>query len=72
MKVDVEGAELEVIAGMADLLRTRRPVVICEMHGKNAQFAAAMRAHDYDVTNLDGTEPLEDAGGNVHALCVPV
>ncbi|MDQ3675984.1 MAG: FkbM family methyltransferase [Actinomycetota bacterium] len=71
VKIDVEGAELDVIAGMPDLLRAPRPVVICEMHGKNAAFAAAMRAHDYKVTNLDGVEPLEEAGANVHALCEP-
>lgn len=70
VKIDVEGAELDVLAGMTELLRTTRPVVICEMHGKNAEFAAAMREHGYDVSNLDGTEPVEDAGGNVHALCV--
>lgn len=71
VKIDVEGAELEVLAGMKELLRTRRPIVICEMHGKNAAFAAAMREHGYAVRNLDGVEPLEDAGGNVHALCEP-
>lgn len=31
VKVDVEGAELEVIAGMEETLRTLRPVVICEV-----------------------------------------
>ncbi|MGH2918607.1 MAG: FkbM family methyltransferase [Solirubrobacteraceae bacterium] len=71
VKIDVEGAELDVIAGMTDLLRTRRPIVICEMHGKNAAFAAAMREHDYELTNLDGVQRLEDAGANVHALCEP-
>jgi FkbM family methyltransferase len=71
VKIDVEGAELDVLAGMTDLLRTRRPIVICEMHGKNAAFAAAMREHSYEVTNLDGVEPLDAAGGNVHALCEP-
>lgn len=71
VKIDVEGAELDVIAGMSDLLRTRRPVVVCEMHGKNAAFVATMREHGYEVTNLDGVEPLEEAGPNVHALGTP-
>jgi len=71
VKIDVEGAELDVIGGMTELLRTRRPVVICEMHGTNAAFAAAMREHGYTVRNLDGVEPLVDAGVNVHALCEP-
>jgi len=27
--------------------------------------------HDHELTNLDGVEPLEQAGVNVHALCEP-
>ena len=71
VKIDVEGAELEVLAGMSRLLREARPLVICEMHGLNAAFCAAMRAAGYAVSNLDGPEPVEEAGVNVHALCMP-
>lgn len=71
IKIDVEGAELEVVAGMQRLLRDHRPVVICEMHGRNADFCAAMRAAGYSVSNLDGPEPVDEAGENVHALCTP-
>ncbi|MEA2269989.1 MAG: hypothetical protein QOC64_2599 [Solirubrobacteraceae bacterium] len=71
VKIDVEGAELDVLAGMTRLLRDARPVVICEMHGLNAKFCAAMDAAGYDVSNLDGPEPVADAGVNVHAMCTP-
>ena len=71
VKIDVEGAELEVVTGMARLLREARPIVVCEMHGRNAAFCAAMRAAGYAVSNLDGPEPVEEAGENVHALCTP-
>jgi FkbM family methyltransferase len=71
VKIDVEGAELDVVAGMARLLREARPLVICEMHGRNAEFCAAMAAAGYGVSNLDGPERVEDAGENVHALCTP-
>jgi FkbM family methyltransferase len=71
VKIDVEGAELDVVAGMTRLLRDARPLVICEMHGRNAEFCAAMRAAGYAVSNLDGPEPVEEAGANVHALCTP-
>ena len=71
VKIDVEGAELEVIAGMRRLLAEAQPVVVCEMHGKNREFCDAIREAGYAVINLDGPEPVEDAGGNVHALCVP-
>ena len=71
VKIDVEGAELEVLAGMTRLLRDERPVVVCEMHGLNAQFCAVMAEAGYAVTNLDGPEPVHEAGVNVHAFCTP-
>ncbi|CAN5497293.1 hypothetical protein BH20ACT18_BH20ACT18_04530 [soil metagenome] len=72
VKIDVEGAELEVLSGMRRLLADVQPAVVCEMHGKNRDFFDAMTAAGYDVLNLDGPEPIHEAGGNVHALCVPV
>jgi FkbM family methyltransferase len=72
VKIDVEGAELDVIAGMPRLLREARPLVVCEMHGLNREFCAAMRDAGYVVSNLDGPEPVEEAGENVHALCTPL
>jgi FkbM family methyltransferase len=72
VKIDVEGGELDVLAGMQRLLRDARPHVICEMHGRNAEFCEVMRAAGYSVTNLDDPEPVQTAGGNVHALCSPV
>jgi FkbM family methyltransferase len=71
VKIDVEGGELEVLAGMRRLLAEARPLVLCEMHGKNAAFAEVMEAAGYDVDNLDGPAPIPQAGGNDHALCVP-
>jgi FkbM family methyltransferase len=72
VKIDVEGAELDVLAGMSRLLRMQRPIVVCEMHGLNAEFCAAMRDAGYAVSNLDGPEPVHEAGDNVHALCTPL
>lgn len=71
VKIDVEGAELEVIEGMETILRVHRPVVICEMHGKNREFCARLRASGYRVVNLDEPGPVDQAGGNVHAFCEP-
>ncbi|MBA2348885.1 MAG: FkbM family methyltransferase [Solirubrobacterales bacterium] len=71
VKVDVEGAELDVVAGMHGLLSGRRPVVICEMHGKNCAFCDAMEALGYRVTDLDGPGPVRTGGANTHAFCEP-
>jgi FkbM family methyltransferase len=72
VKIDVEGAELDVVAGMQRVLAEQRPVVIAEMHDRNTEFCGAMAAAGYRVCNLDGLEAVPDAGPNVHALCEPL
>ncbi len=71
VKVDVEGAELDVLAGMERVLADARPVLICEMHGKNAAFCAAMDAAGYRVVDLDGPGSVATGGPNTHAFCEP-
>lgn len=71
VKIDVEGAELTVLDGMRQTLTSRRAVVLCEMHGKNQAFAAALRHGGYRVKNLDGPQPIETAGDNDHAEATP-
>jgi hypothetical protein len=34
IKCDVEGAEVEVFRGAEKLLKERRPLILCEMHGE--------------------------------------
>jgi len=71
VKIDVEGGELQVLAGMPRLLRERRPAIIAEMHGKNAAFCELLHRAGYRIVNLDGPEPPERAGDNVHLLAEP-
>lgn len=71
VKIDVEGADLDVLAGMTRLLAQSQPVVICELHGRNAEFCEIMAKAGYRVTNLDSSEHVSDAPGNVHALAEP-
>jgi hypothetical protein len=72
LKIDVEGGELDVVAGMTRTLAAQRPFVIAEMHDRNAPFARALAGAGYRVVNLDGLEPVAEAGANVHVLCEPV
>lgn len=60
VKIDVEGAEAAVLAGMATTLRRQRPVVIVELDGADDAKLATRRA---DVLPL-----LEDAGYQVEQL----
>jgi FkbM family methyltransferase len=72
VKIDVEGAELEVVAGMRETIAAHRPAIICELHDTHAAFADAMQACGYRVINLEGTAPIREAGASAHALALPV
>lgn len=71
VKIDVEGAELEVIEGMRRTIAASRPTILCEMHGKNVDFAALMDELGYEVRALEGNLPLAQARWDVHALATP-
>ncbi len=67
VKIDTEGAELQVIAGMRATIERHHPAIVCELHDTNAEFCALMAELGYETTNLDGPAPVIDAGP-VHAL----
>jgi FkbM family methyltransferase len=71
VKIDVEGAELEVIKGMSALLASSRPLVICELHGTNEDFLRLIQAQGYEARTLGEPEPISEAHWNVHALAWP-
>lgn len=71
VKIDVEGAELEVLDGMLETLRRHRPVVLAEMHGRNREVAERLRGAGYALSILEGKDPVEDAEWWVHVLALP-
>ena len=71
VKIDVEGAELDVLAGMRETIAAHQPAIICELHDTHAAFVAAMEACGYRVINLEGTLPMREAGASAHALALP-
>jgi FkbM family methyltransferase len=72
IKIDVEGAELEVIEGMSDTLSRHQPVILCEVHDCNVQYAELMASLDYEVINLDEDVPVEQGHRNAHTLARPL
>ena len=63
VKCDVEGAEVEVFRGARQLLREKRPVIVCEMHSE-----ANRRSLTTEFTNLRYS--CTPCGTN-HVLAVP-
>ncbi len=51
VKIDVDGAEVDVLSGMRELLATCRPVVFVEVHGMDRErdCQVFLAAHGYDV-----------------------
>jgi len=57
IKIDVEGAEVDVLRGMDRILREIRPVLYCEVNEENrANFLSRISGFDYAVTSLDSTD----------------
>ncbi len=71
VKIDVEGAELAVLAGMRETLARHRPAIICELHDTHEPFVAFMGEFGYRLINLEGTIPVGEAGASAHALALP-
>jgi len=72
VKIDVEGAAQEVLAGMRRILPKSRPLVVIEVHTKSEwQGRKHLEDAEYTMFDLKG-ERLEDAGNIVfHCIAAP-
>jgi FkbM family methyltransferase len=72
VKLDVEGAELLVVEGMRETLRTVQPLLLVEVHDTNREYGEFVDSIDYRVRVIDGDTPtLADAGRNPHTIAWP-
>jgi FkbM family methyltransferase len=71
VKIDVEGAEIAVLDGMRETLERYQPAVICELHDTHRGFLEVMSSVGYRLINLEGPEPIDEAGASAHALALP-
>jgi FkbM family methyltransferase len=71
LKIDVEGAELDVLRGAGRLLRDARPVILCEV-GEATQTGVtdALKSHGYTLYDWDhrALGPRDSAAWNTLAL----
>jgi FkbM family methyltransferase len=70
VKIDVEGHEVAVLRGMCETLVAHQPVIICELHESNRELLSLSQELGYEVSNLQGTAPVAEAGP-IHVLLTP-
>jgi FkbM family methyltransferase len=72
--IDTEGAELDVLEGMSNLLREHRPWVLCEVHwlgdAFTDYFAEQLEPLGYRLSNLHGG-PVPSGAVRWHAVLDP-
>src|SRR5919204_1967984 len=49
LKIDVEGYEVELLSGMRKTLSQYGPVIVCEMHGRNASVQRSLAEFGYTL-----------------------
>jgi len=71
IKIDVEGAEVDVLTGAADVIASYRPLMFIELHDTNWTVMDVLQQYGYSAC-LPGTSvSIIDAPGNVHVFAVP-
>lgn len=57
LKIDVEGAELEVLRGASEVLNRHRPTMLCEAGAESCAGVSEL-LHEHDYVMFDGSEPV--------------
>ncbi len=71
LKIDVEGAESLVLAGARKLISTARPVVLCEISGREAEACTSFfHSHGYKLYDYESRDrlPIKRAAFNTLAV----
>src|SRR5215469_6631118 len=70
IKIDVEGAEADVLAGAVEILRRNRPALLIELHGTNAAVAKLLTELGYKTAVLGDSAPIMQAHGNASIVAI--
>jgi FkbM family methyltransferase len=71
VKIDVEGAELGVLRGMADTLRAHSPTLVIELHGTRDEVADFLDDAGYGHAPIELDVPTREAPPWAHLLARP-
>lgn len=71
IKIDVEGAEVDVLAGAEETLRRSRPAMVIELHGTNREVEEALDRLGYRAAVLGSRSGVGEARWDAQVLAVP-
>ncbi len=71
IKLDIEGAEVEMLRGAAACLRSYRPTIVAEMHGRSEEVFELLEAAEYDYVVLGHDVALARAPWSCHVVATP-
>ncbi|HZK80499.1 MAG TPA: FkbM family methyltransferase [Humisphaera sp.] len=73
LKIDVEGAEIDVIRGAKQLIAQRRPILLVEIHSNElaAEYDKAMADLSYNTHSLSGSEISAAESGERFVISTP-
>jgi FkbM family methyltransferase len=76
IKIDVEGAEIDVLRGALETIRRSRPLIVVEVHGIGSEFAdfadQELSSLGYRGETMSTGEALPRDGSRFHAVLAPV
>lgn len=71
VKIDVEGAEAQVLRGMRETLQSARPILIVELHGTTGNVADELESIGYGHSLIDAPGPTREGPWWAHVLATP-
>jgi len=71
MKIDVEGAEVDVLAGGRETLMRYRPILMIELHGTNAGIASALEKIGYRASVLGNSGSIFEVPWDAYIIAAP-
>jgi FkbM family methyltransferase len=72
LKIDVEGAEVGVLRGMAQTLRSAKPALIIELHNTRAEVADLLDECGYEHAPIESDAPTREGPWWAHVLARPL
>lgn len=71
IKIDVEGAEVDVLLGATAILQRNRPALLIELHGTNQAVAETLSGLGYQVKVIGDSVPITEADWNASVMAIP-